>query len=449
VGRLFGTDGVRGIAGVDLTPELALALASAAVHELVVRRDDAERPRVVIGRDTRPSGEWLEAAVTAGCLAAGADVDVIGIIPTPGVAYTVATTGADLGVMISASHNPMPDNGIKFFARGGHKLADDVEDRIEARLPVEMSRPVGEAVGRRYDERGAAHRDSYVAHLLTSVTTPLDGLRVVVDCANGAASTVAPDAYRTAGADVVVINDDLSGYRINDGCGATHLEAVQNAVREHNADVGLAHDGDADRCIAVDANGDVVDGDAILAILALALQERGQLASDTVVTTVMTNLGFKRAMATHGVAVAETPVGDRYVLEEMRARNLVLGGEQSGHLILLSHSTTGDGLLTGLQLLARMAETGRSLAELAGVLRRLPQVLLAVRVQDKAAALDAPAVIDAIAAAEASLGADGRILVRPSGTEPVVRVMVEAPEEAIAQSIAERVATAVQTASDS
>ena len=445
MGRLFGTDGVRGIAGVDLTPELALALASAAVNELAVRRDDA-RPRVVVGRDTRPSGEWLEAAVVVGCLAAGADVDVIGVIPTPGVAHTVATTDADLGVMISASHNPMPDNGIKFFDRGAHKLADDVEDRIEARLPIEMSRTVGEAVGRRYDERGAAHRDAYVAHLLTTVTTPLEGLRVVVDCANGAASTVAPDAYRKAGADVVVINDDIRGYRINDGCGATHLEAVQNAVREHNADVGLAHDGDADRCIAVDATGAVVDGDAILAILALALQERGQLASDTVVTTVMTNLGFRKAMAAHGVQVNVTSVGDRYVLEEMRARNLVLGGEQSGHVILLSHSTTGDGVLTGLQLLARMAETGRPLSELASVLTRLPQVLLAVTVKDKSAALGAPDVVDAIATAETTLGTGGRILVRPSGTEPVIRVMVEAAEQATAQSVAERVAAAVQAA---
>lgn len=433
--RLFGTDGVRGVANVDVTPELALALTSAAVGEL-----GGSRPLVVVGRDTRPSGEMLEAAVVAGALSAGADVVRLGIIPTPAVALAVQQRSADLGVVISASHNPMPDNGIKLFAAGGGKLADEVEDRIEARMATPGTRPVGADVGRiRADLAGSP--EWYVDVLVAGVPHRLDGLRVVVDCANGAGSAAAPAAYRAVGADVVVLNDDLHGDRINDGCGATHLEPLRKAVIEHGADLGLAHDGDADRCLAVDATGAVVDGDQILAILALALRDAGRLANDTVAVTVMSNLGFRQAMQLHGVNVVETPVGDRYVLERMTADGLSLGGEQSGHVILRDYGPTGDGILTGLHLLARVASSGRPLDELAAVMERLPQVLVNVRVADKTAAV--AAARDLAAAVEADLAGAGRVLVRPSGTEPLVRVMVEAPTEQAARAAAERIAAAL------
>jgi phosphoglucosamine mutase len=442
VPRLFGTDGVRGVANRDLTPDLALRLAGAAAHELVEHRVGAGRPLAVVGRDTRPSGELLEAAICAGLLAAGVDVELLGVTPTPAVAHAVTVPGVDLGVMISASHNPMSDNGIKFFASGGYKLADETEARIEARLDETWASPVGAEVGRRHDADGARRSAAYVDHLLTSMPVPLGGVRVVVDCANGAASAIAPEAYRAAGADVMVINDDITGYRINEGCGATHPEALAAVVRAEGADVGLAHDGDADRCVAVDSCGEVVDGDQILAVLAIALKERGRLAQDTVVATVMSNLGFKKAMAEHGIAVAETAVGDRYVLERMRAEGYRLGGEQSGHVVLLDIATTGDGVLTGLQLLARMAQTGRSLADLAGVVTRLPQILLSVRVADKDAAMSHLSGLAAAAAHD--LGDDGRVLVRPSGTEQLVRVMVEAATEEQARSVAEALAAAVR-----
>ncbi|HET7312250.1 MAG TPA: phosphoglucosamine mutase [Mycobacteriales bacterium] len=441
--RLFGTDGVRGVANGDLTPELALRLAAAAAHELLEQRGGSSgRPLAVVGRDTRPSGELLEAAVAAGLLGAGVDVELLGVTPTPAVAHAVTAEGVDLGVMISASHNPMPDNGIKFFGHGGYKLADETESRIEVRLDEAWQRPTGAGVGRRHDADALRRSAAYVDHLVASLPTRLDGLRVVVDCANGAAAAIGPAAYRAAGADVVVINDDLAGYRINDECGATHPEVVAEAVRVQGADVGLAHDGDADRCVAVDRDGRVVDGDQILAVLALGMKERGRLDGDTVVATVMSNLGFKKAMAEHGIAVADTAVGDRYVLERMRADGYRLGGEQSGHVILLDHATTGDGVLTGLHLLARMAETGRSLAELASVVTRLPQVLVNVRVADKDAAMTTLAELSD--RADAELGDDGRVLVRPSGTEPLIRVMVEAPTEEQARELAESLAAAVR-----
>jgi phosphoglucosamine mutase len=441
VPRLFGTDGVRGVAGVDLTPELALTLATAAAHELVEHEHGAGRRVAVVGRDTRPSGEFLEAAVVAGLLAAGVDVEVLGITPTPAVAHAVASSDAHLGVMISASHNPMPDNGIKFFARGGFKLPDEVEARIEARLQETWTRPTGGGVGRRRHGRAEPRAAAYVDHLIGSLSHRLDGLRIVVDCANGAAAAVAARAYGGAGADVVVINDGLDGYAINDGCGATHPKPLQRAVLEHHADLGLAHDGDADRCLAVDATGAIVDGDQILAVLALGLRDRGELAGDAVVATVMSNLGFKQGLAAEGIRVVETAVGDRYVLERMRADGIVLGGEQSGHTILLEHATTGDGLLSGLHLAARVAETRRPLGELAGVVVRLPQVLVNVRVPDKQAAM---AKLDALVVdAEAELAGAGRVLVRPSGTEPLVRVMVEAPTEEQARRTAEALAAAV------
>ena len=447
MGRLFGTDGVRGVANADLTPELALALSVAAAHvlaEMDSRDGHVHRPLAVVGRDGRASGELLQGAVVAGLASAGADVVLAGVIPTPAVAYLTGALGADLGVVLSASHNPMPDNGIKFFARGGHKLPDEVEDAVEARMAEAWTRPIGADVGRVRDLPEATGR--YVDHLVATVPRRLDGLRVVVDCAHGAASAAAPAAYRAAGAEVVAIGAAPDGLNINDGCGSTHPAGLMAAVRAHRADVGLAHDGDADRCLAVDADGRLVDGDAILAILALGMREVGALRRDTVVTTVMTNLGFKLAMRREGVGVVETPVGDRYVLEAMRAQGLSLGGEQSGHLILLDHASTGDGTLTGLHLMARMAATGRSLADLAAVMDRLPQVLLNIPVQDKARVGGSDRVAAAVAAGEAELAAAGRVLVRPSGTEPLVRVMVEAPSGGQAQSVAERIAVEVRSA---
>ncbi|KEI45173.1 phosphoglucosamine mutase [Saccharopolyspora rectivirgula] len=438
--RLFGTDGVRGLANADLTPELAMQVASAAARVLYDRNGDRRRVALV-GRDPRASGEMLEAAVTAGLAAAGADVLRVGVLPTPAVAHLVAELEADLGVMISASHNPMPDNGIKLFAAGGHKLPDALEDEIEARLAEQTARPTGAEIGRVRDVPDAVQR--YVDHLLAAAPQSLTGLKVVVDCANGAAAVAAPEAYRQAGAEVVAINAEPDGININEGVGSTHIDGLREAVRQHGADLGIAHDGDADRCLAVDADGAVVDGDQIMAVLALALQERGELADSTLVATVMSNLGLHLAMREHGIKVRTTAVGDRYVLEELRANGYSLGGEQSGHIVLPAFATTGDGLLTALRLMGRVRETGASLASLAQVMRRLPQVLVNVPVVDKEAAVAAPEVTSAVADAEAELGENGRVLLRPSGTERLVRVMVEAPSEELAQRVADRIAQAV------
>jgi phosphoglucosamine mutase len=425
LGRLFGTDGVRGLANADLTPELALSLSAAAARVLGARQ-------AVVGRDTRASGELLEAAVVAGLASAGCSVVRVGVVPTPGVAFLAAASDADLGVMLSASHNPMPDNGVKFFDAAGYKLTDAVEDAIAAALSSDWSRPTGAAVGRVVDDEAAAAE--YVEHLVATAA-PLDGLRVVVDCANGAAWAVAPAALSRLGAEVVAIAAEPDGVNINESCGSTHPGALVARVLAEGADVGVAHDGDADRCLMVTSRGDLVDGDQLLAILAV------DRAAPAVVATVMANLGFKRAMASYGIEVVETAVGDRYVLEAMRERGIALGGEQSGHVILADHSTTGDGVLTALQVLSVMARTGRSLADLAAVMERLPQVLVNVRVADKDAAL--ALARDAVAQAEAELGDEGRVLVRPSGTEPLVRVMVEATSEETARAVAERVAAVV------
>jgi phosphoglucosamine mutase len=441
MGRLFGTDGVRGLANADLTPGLAVRLATSAAQ--VLAADVVGRPVAVLGRDPRASGEMLEAAVAAGLASAGVDVLLLGVLPTPAVAYLTADLNADLGVVISASHNAMPDNGIKFFGAGGRKLSDAIEDAIEAGMDSTVELPTGEHVGRIKPAPDAGRR--YLDHLLLGTPHPLDGLRVVVDCANGAASEVAPEAYRRAGAEVIVIGGDPDGLNINAGVGSTHIGVLRAAVVEHRADLGIAHDGDADRCLAVAADGTEVDGDAILALLALSLQRRGELAFDTVVTTVMANLGLHKAMAAAGITVQTTAVGDRYVLEEMDRGGFSLGGEQSGHIILSEMATTGDGLLTALHLMSIIASSGRSLTELAGVVQRLPQVLLNVRVADKDTACSSQAVIGALAAAEAELSGSGRVLLRPSGTEPLVRVMVEAPAEPDALRIAEAVAAAVAT----
>ncbi|MGH3980981.1 MAG: phosphoglucosamine mutase [Pseudonocardiaceae bacterium] len=438
--RLFGTDGVRGLANADLTPELALAVAGTAARVLS-EQDRSHRPVALVGRDPRASGEMLEAAVTAGLASAGADVLRVGVLPTPAVAHLVGELSADLGVMISASHNPMPDNGIKLFAAGGHKLPDAVEDEITARLHEPAQRPTGQRIGRVRDVPDASRR--YVDHLLVATPGPLHGVRVVVDCAHGAASVVAPEAYRRAGVAVVAVHAEPDGLNINDGCGSTHLDGLRKAVLEHGADLGVAHDGDADRCLAVDATGEVVDGDQIMAVLALAMAEGGELADHTLVATVMSNLGLHLAMREHGVEVLTTAVGDRYVLEALREGGFTLGGEQSGHVILPAHATTGDGTLTALRLMARMATTGRALADLAAVVTRLPQVLVNVAVADKAAVAAAPSVATAVSAAAAELGDTGRVLLRPSGTEQLVRVMVEAPTQDVADAVAHRVAVAV------
>jgi phosphoglucosamine mutase len=443
VGRIFGTDGVRGLANRDLTAELALDLSVAAAHVLGdVGAFEGHRPTAVVGRDPRASGEFLSAAVVAGLASAGVDVLDVGVLPTPAVAFLTGDLGADLGAVISASHNPMPDNGLKFLARGGHKLADDLENAIEARLREDWQRPTGAAVGRVRQDSTAG--DRYVEHLLSTMPHRLDGLTVVVDAAHGAAHRVAPEVLRRAGAEVVAIGDRPDGLNINDGFGSTHLDRLREAVVEHGAHAGVALDGDADRCLAVDAGGQVVDGDQILAVLALSLREAGRLPQDTAVVTVMSNLGFRLAMAREGLNVVETAVGDRYVLEAMKAGGYGLGGEQSGHVIFSEHATTGDGTLTALQLLARVAATGKPLDELAAVMDRLPQVLVNVRGVDRGGVEGCVPLREAVAAAESELGATGRVLLRPSGTEPVVRVMVEAPEKAQADAVAARLADVVR-----
>ncbi|HEY8482180.1 MAG TPA: phosphoglucosamine mutase [Spirillospora sp.] len=443
--RLFGTDGVRGLANRDLTAPLVMDLSVAAVR--VLGEEGAfkgHRPLAVVGRDPRASGEFLEAAVVAGLASSGVDVLRLGVLPTPAVAYLTQQLHADIGVMLSASHNPAPDNGIKFFDRSGYKLPDELEDRIEARLGESWDPPTGAGVGRVREAHGAV--EQYIAHLLSTVPVSLDGLRVVVDCANGAASDVAPEALRRAGCEVFTIGTAPDGLNINKGCGSTDLAALREAVREHGADAGIANDGDADRCLAVTSSGEVVDGDQIMAILALELQEAGALASQTVVATVMSNLGFKLAMQEAGISVVETAVGDRYVLEAMKEGGFGFGGEQSGHVIMLDHATTGDGVLTGLHLLAAMVRRGRPLDELAKVMTRLPQVLINVKDVDKTRVKTSLELAEAIKTAEAELGDTGRVLIRPSGTEPMVRVMVEAASQDRAQTVAERLAGVVRSA---
>jgi len=441
---LFGTDGVRGLANRELTAELALELAVSAAHILgEVGAFEGHRPKAIIGQDSRASGEFLEAATIAGLASAGVDVYRVGILPTPAIAHLVAETGADLGVMISASHNPMPDNGIKFFAKGGGKLDDALEAKIEARLHEKWERPTGDAVGRVVIDESAAER--YIYHLLSSLRANLTGIKVVVDCANGASSRVAPKTYERAGAEVIAISASPNGININDGCGSTHLENLKAKVVEVGADLGIAHDGDADRCLAVDAQGNEVDGDFIMAILASDLHARGELSNKTVVGTVMSNLGFIKAMTALGIKVETTAVGDRYVLEKMLADGHILGGEQSGHIIMRNHANTGDGLLTALHLMQAVKNSGKSLAELAAVMVRFPQVLINVKDVKKDALPASQKIADAISAKSESLGNKGRVLLRASGTEALVRVMVEAESTTEAEQIANELAALVRS----
>ena len=446
--RLFGTDGVRGLANESLTVELALGLSQAAAVVLGKgrmadgRRASGRRPIAVIARDPRVSGEFIGAAVAAGLASSGVDIYDAGVIPTPALAFLVDDFDADFGVMISASHNPAPDNGIKFFAVKGTKLPDEVEDRIEAALAERKLAPTGVEVGR--IRRFADAEDRYVVHLLSTLPNRLDGIHVVLDCANGAASGISPEVFTDAGARVTLIGAEPDGYNINDGVGSTHLDVLSRAVIEAGADIGIAHDGDADRCLAVDHLGRIVDGDQIMAVLALSMKERGLLHENTLVATVMSNLGLRVAMAEHGITLLQTAVGDRYVLETLNERGLSLGGEQSGHVIMTEFATTGDGILTGLQLVAEMARTGKTLAELVSVMTVFPQVMINVRGVDHHRLRFDDVIAASVALAEAQLGSTGRVLLRPSGTEPLVRVMVEAASEADAQEVAESLAAVVR-----
>ena len=442
MGRLFGTDGVRGLANRDLTAEIALDLSVAAAHVLGdVGAFAGHRPVAVVGRDTRASGEFLEAAVVAGLASAGVDVILLGVIPTPAVAYLVNLLDADLGVMLSASHNPMPDNGIKLFSRGGGKLADSIEAAIEARIGEPWTRPTGRGVGRAINDESATER--YLSHLLASVSTKLDGISVVVDCANGASSRVAPEALRRAGAKVIAISDQPDGWNINENCGSTHLENLRAKVIETGADIGIGHDGDADRALAIDAQGNDIDGDQILTILAMGLKARGALKSNTVVGTVMSNLGFMKAMKAADISVITTAVGDRYVLEKMIESDYCLGGEQSGHVILRDFANTGDGILTSLALLQEMKRQGKSAQELAGAMVRFPQTLINVKNVAKEKLSSSSLIAQAVGQAETELGDSGRVLLRASGTEPLIRVMVEASSDSVASEIAKRLAEVV------
>ena len=440
--RLFGTDGVRGVANKEITADFSLKLAQAAAIVLGAHsRERGERPRAVIAKDPRVSSDYIVAAVSAGLASSGVDVFDAGVLPTPACAYLTADLGADFGVMVSASHNPATDNGIKFFSRGGHKLPDDVEDQIEAEFGKSML-PIGEGVGE--IARFSDAEDRYLIHLLSAMRNRLEGLKIVVDCAHGAASAISPQAFTDAGAKVIVIGADPDGTNINSGYGSTHLSALQAAVVENKADLGIAHDGDADRCLAVDENGKIIDGDKILAVLAIAMKERGELARGTVVSTVMSNLGFKVAMQKAGINVVETAVGDRYVLEEMRKEGYTLGGEQSGHIIFSQYATTGDGILTGMQLAAEMVASGKKLSELTSIVETYPQVLINVAGVDKTKVDSDSELQSLVAQAAAELGESGRILLRASGTEALVRVMVEAKEMGDAQGWAERIAVVVE-----
>jgi phosphoglucosamine mutase len=443
--RLFGTDGVRGVAGQDLTASLALELSAAAAGVLAGPRiaDGHGTPVAVVGRDPRASGEFLEAAVVAGLASAGVDVLRLGVIPTPGVAYLTGALGAAFGVVISASHNPAQDNGIKFFGPGGVKLPDAVEDEIEARL---RSAPQPSTAFGRVSDAGA-EQERYLDHLLATLPAgprpPLAGLRIVADCAHGAAYRLAPRALRRAGAEVIAIGAEPDGLNINAGCGSTCLDTLAAAVVEHGANGGVAYDGDADRCLAVDAAGQPLDGDQILTVLATELRDAGRLARDAVVVTVMSNQGFHVAMQDAGVTVIETPVGDKHVSAAMRDGGYVLGGEQSGHIILLDHATTGDGILTSLQLLSAVNRRGMPMSAAAALMRKYPQVL--VNVPGDASRLG-PGVDAAVVRAETQLGGHGRVLVRPSGTEPAIRLMVQASDAVLAEQVIGQLAAEVRLA---
>ncbi|MFN5558171.1 MAG: phosphoglucosamine mutase [Rhodoluna sp.] len=442
--RLFGTDGVRGVAGRDLTVSFAIKLAQAAAIVLAeTARNEGRRPTAVIGRDPRISGEYLAAAVASGLASSGVDVFDAGVIPTPATAFLTADIKADFGVMISASHNPAPDNGIKFFAFGGHKLPDEVEDAIEAAMELPALSPIGDQVGK--VQRFADAEDRYLVHLLGALPNTLDGLKIVIDCAHGAASAISPEVFKDSGAKVIVIGNDPDGFNINAGYGSTNMSALQSAVLENEADLGFAHDGDADRCLAVDHTGAIVDGDQLMVILALALKQRGELARNTLVATVMSNLGLRLAMQQASIELIETKVGDRYVLEQIREGGYSLGGEQSGHIVFSRFATTGDGILTALLVAAEVKRSGKTLRELAGQMTSYPQVLVNVKNVDRSKVDSDQGLKQIVAEATKDLGDSGRVLLRASGTENLVRVMVEASDEGTAHSWADRIARVVES----
>ena len=423
--RMFGTDGVRGIANTELTAELAYSLGRAGAFVLT---EGTHKPKILVAKDTRISGDMLEAALVAGILSVGAEAVILGVVPTPAVAHLTRKYNADAGVMISASHNPVEYNGIKFFDGRGYKLSDELEDQIQAVIEGNFEgvpSPVGGAVGRSYTEETALRE--YIDYAMSTITTDLKGLRVALDCANGAAYKAAVKAFRALGARVYVINDNPDGNNINENCGSTHMEELMDYVVRKNCDIGFAFDGDADRCLAVDEKGNMINGDFLLTICAKALKEAGKLNDDTLVVTVMSNLGLDIAAKREGINLVKTKVGDRYVLEEMLKDNYILGGEQSGHIIFLDHNTTGDGLVTALQIAAILKESGKTFSELAGVMKELPQVLVNAKVpnEKKNIYLEDQEIIDAINKVEAKLNGVGRVLIRPSGTEPLVRVMLE------------------------
>ena len=435
---LFGTDGVRGVAGVDLTAELAFNLSTAAASVLADLGEFAgHRPTAIVGQDSRASGQYLEEAICRGLSSAGIDVYRVGILPTPAISFLVKDRGADLGVMISASHNPASDNGIKFFDRSGSKLADQIEAKIESVLGKTVESTNG--AGRVIEDLEA--KESYIQNLLKSLDGDLRGIKIVVDCANGAASFVAPDVLKRAGAEVVAISASPNGLNINDNCGSTHLENLIAAVKEEGADIGIAHDGDADRVLAIDDKGSVIDGDFILGILAQDME----LPTKTVVGTVMTNLGLIKALEEKGIKFIATAVGDRYVLEEMLAGGHLLGGEQSGHIIMSKYANTGDGLLTALQLISKLKKSGKSASELASFMKRYPQVLINVSGVAKEKLASNQVIAKAVSDVHQRLADKGRVLLRASGTEALIRVMIEAEDHSLAQELASELATLVKS----
>lgn len=442
MGKYFGTDGVRGVANQELTPELAYKIGRCGGYVLA---GQVEKPKVIIGRDTRISGTMLEAALVAGLLSIGANVIRIGVVSTPAVAYLTRELKADAGVMISASHNPVEDNGIKFFAGDGYKLSDETELEIERLMdaPVdELPRPVGGDLGTAIDDEQAKYQ--YLEYIKSTVNSSFQGYKVVLDCANGSAYELAPKVFEALGAEVITIGAEPNGRNINDHCGSTHPEALQKAVVEHKAALGLAFDGDADRLIAIDENGAEVDGDFILSICGHALNQAGKLNHNTIVTTVMSNIGFFKGIESVGLKAAKTAVGDRYVMEEMRKGGYNLGGEQSGHVIFLDYNTTGDGILTALQLMDTVVQSGHKLSDLKGIMRKYPQKLVNVRVADKSKWKENLAIAEAINKVEAELGDNGRVLVRPSGTESLIRVMAEGPDKARVEAYVQDIADVIQ-----
>lgn len=443
MGKLFGTDGIRGVANREITAEMAYRMGLAATAYFGQHTD--AQPLILIGRDTRISGQMLESALAAGICAAGGKAILLGVIPTPAVAYLARKLGAQAGVVISASHNVFSDNGIKFFGGDGYKLPDAIEAELEEMLLEgldKIEKPIGERVGT--IEHRTDLREDYIQYALSTVQGKLDGMKIVVDCANGSSYQVTPDVLTRLGAEVIVLNHAPNGININDNCGSVHLESLQAAVKEHGADMGIAHDGDADRCLTVDENGEVVDGDHMMAICALKLQQEGKLVDDTLVATVMSNIGLHQAMKKAGIRIEVTPVGDRYVLENMRANGYVLGGEQSGHIIFSEVATTGDGLVTALQIVQAVAHSGKKLSKLSACMVTFPQLLVNVRVKTKAGWETNEAIAQAIREGEEALGDTGRILVRPSGTEPLIRVMAEGPTAEALDTIVGKIADVVR-----